>query len=118
LGSSPAYLGATVRSQTPTSAPLRSLWKKIGPRSISTILLTISALHFLGDAIQSHISRILRILFCLPSTGLNILPRFRPPPPPTIQEDPYTPIAREIIPWFVPGELTEIRLKNSNDVRG
>ena len=127
--------------QTPPSVPLRSLWRKIGPRLISTAFLAMTALHALGEISKSHIPRItirlppfnilgrlrdlseriqlrvLRVGLYLPATGFNILPSFRHPILPTIQEVSPSHTSRDIIPWFVPGELAEIRMNNTNDVR-
>ena len=127
--------------QTPASAPLRGLWKNVRPRLISVALLITTPLGALGKIAQRHISHIVihlphfailrqlrsllkgvqleisRAGLCLPFTVLNIRSRFRHPFLPTAREDSRSPVAREIIPWFAPGELAKIQIQNANDVR-
>ena len=122
--------------QTPTSVLLCNLWKKTGPPMTSAALLTITPLCALGEIVQRYKSRIVihlsrfnnlgrlseRIRFRtirprLPPTGLNICPYFRYPLLPTDQEDSRSPASQKVIPWFAPGELAKVQMKNTNDVR-
>ena len=121
--------------QTPGSAQLRSLGKKVRP----IILPVIAIMRTLGRTIQRGISvvwlslvkvyhhfltllervqiGILRMGFCLPPLGLNINRRFRKPPLPTTQEGPHTPDPHDLPPWFAPNELAIIQKKNTDNVR-
>ena len=125
--------------QTPASVPLRSLWNKIGPSLIPAAFSTVVALRTLREVVEFHVFciivhlphfgilrhlrslserirlRILRARFFLLPTGSNI--RFHSPILPTIREGPLPPTSQEIIPWFSPGELVKIEMKNTNDVR-
>ena len=89
--------------QTPVSAPLRSLWKEIGPRLISVSLLILRTL---GGIVQRRVCRVIRVNIC-PPVHHQLLPSSLGHPPRPM----------EVIPWFAPGELANIRMKNTNDVR-
>ena len=124
--------------QTPASAPLRSLWTKVGPRLISAALPIAKALCILGDIAHKLISTtrsslisvrnrvrslwekiqfgIHRVGLLLPSPGLNILPSFHRPPPPTIQERSPSP-TQEVARWLSPKDMAIIRTTSVNDAR-
>ena len=121
--------------QTPGSALLRSLWKKVGPH-LTPVLLVIIVLRTIRGTVWRHISvvqlalvkahhhsltllervqlRILSIGFYFPQIGLNIHRHFRNPPLPTIQEGPRS---QDPIPWFAPNELATILEKNSDNAQ-
>ena len=124
--------------QTPASLPLRVLWTKVGPRLISVVLPIITALFIMGGVFRGHVlSRLslvgarrrfsslsegirrglLRIGLCLPPTGLNTHPRSLHPPLPTTRQPSHSPISQEVVPWFSPGELAKVQMKNTSDVR-
>ena len=123
--------------QTPASAPLRALWKHVGPPLISLVLLTTIVLRALREMVQRQISRIttrlppLDIIYHLRSlpegtqlriphpspTGPNIHPSFHRPLLPTIRGGPLSSISKGVIPWFSQGELAKIQAKNANDAR-
>ena len=127
--------------QTPISFPLRRLWNNVWLSLIPTVFSITVVPPTLRKIIELHVFRvairlphfdilrqlhsllervqlvILRVGFCIPPTGLNLLPRFRHPPPPMSQEDPPSPVSHEIIPWFAPGELAKIQIQNTIDTR-
>ena len=94
--------------QTPLSVPLRTLWKKFG----FSFIPAIKALYALGEIIEFHMFRLIMHLPHFPPPRLNN----RPPLLPTAR-DPPSLTTQEIIPWFAPGELDKIRMKNTSDVR-
>ena len=122
--------------QTPASVPLRNLWTKVGPRFIPVVLPTITALRTLGEDFWDYIflspkgarrqfrnlsgkiqRRLLRIGLRLPRTGLNVDHSFGHASLPTTQGVSLLFDAQKAIPWFAPGDLARVQMRNADDVR-
>ena len=102
--------------QTPGSAQLHSLWKKVGPLVILTTLPIINNLHTLRGLLERIKLEILRIRFFFLQIMVNIYHHFWNPPPLTTNESLHLPNPYDIIPWLAEDELAMIQKKNVDDI--